>query len=154
MVTLLTIMYLSHNCAKQFPENFNLKFYCTEVPLFDNPHVFICMCDAYVTVDNNLENGLKASYQLLSGNCIHTIAFKMRFEDTGYPSNPNPMSGMIPEELCTVMRCIVSNFLSPVCVSSLCVQSAFYIRPMQSKEIAKRLTFSYFFTSSLMLTFQ
>ena len=116
MVTWLTMVHLSHNCAKEFPENFELKFYSTEVPLFDNPHVFMCMCDAYVTVDNNLENGL--SYQLqLSGSCIPTIAFKMRFEDTGYPSNPNPMSGMIPEELCTVMRCIVSNFLSPVCVS-------------------------------------
>ena len=34
----------------------------------------------------------------------------MKFKGTGYPSNPNQMSEMIPEEVYEVFKCIMSNF--------------------------------------------
>ena len=43
----------------------------------------------------------------------------------GYPNNPIPIGGLIPEYVHTVLKHVMSNFAD----SSQQVQSTFYIRP-------------------------
>ena len=61
---------------QEFSEKFELKCYCTKVPLCDNPHVCTCVIQFVIVDSSNLENGITL---LCSYNCqmiirIRTIA--------------------------------------------------------------------------------